>query len=155
LSDQYIDEGGYRSLPASSRVGIVGEPAHRFPGLNPGSVPRFFRNRAGRWSLCGPPALAIPVRDARRRLVAWQLRPDRPRQGAKYVWLSSRGKGGASPGVRGHVPVWVEVPAPTVRIVEGPLKADICTLLSGLPTIGCPGVGLWRSCLPLLRALSC
>ena len=41
----------------------------------------------------------------------------------------------------------------TVRITEGELKSDIAFLLGGVRTVSVPGVGAWRSALPVLRAL--
>jgi hypothetical protein len=40
-----------------------------------------------------------------------------------------------------------------VRITEGPLKADIASMLSGITTIGLPGVGAWKLALPVLARI--
>jgi hypothetical protein len=38
-----------------------------------------------------------------------------------------------------------------VQITEGVLKSDIVTALSGVMTIGLPGIGNWRQAVPVLR----
>jgi hypothetical protein len=40
-----------------------------------------------------------------------------------------------------------------MRISEGQLKSDVATVLSGVLTIGLPGVSAWRQALPVLHAL--
>jgi hypothetical protein len=47
----------------------------------------------------------------------------------------------------------VNGPCQTVRITEGALKADVAHALTGLPTLGLPGVGTWRPVLSILREL--
>jgi hypothetical protein len=36
-------------------------------------------------------------------------------------------------------------------LTEGPLKADVCTALTGMLTIGTPGAAIWRPALDALR----
>lgn len=120
-------------------------------------VPGFYIKEDGKgrkyWSLTGRGGLLIPVRDAQARIVALLLRPTpgpgaRPR--AKYLYLSSRKKGGASPGSPIHVPLFAGEKS-TIRITEGTLKAEVATALSGILTVGLPGVGAWRRVPALLR----
>src|SRR5262249_51252576 len=60
----------------------------------------FVQSKDGRsyWTISGTGGLAIPVRDERKRLVAVSVGADAPKGGAKYLWLSSKKRGGAGPG---------------------------------------------------------
>jgi P4 family phage/plasmid primase-like protien len=120
-------------------------------------VPGFFvrekEDGSSYWTVTGGGGLLIPVRDTQTRVVALLLRPDnRPGSGAKYLWLSSKRRGGAGPGTPVHVPLF-RGETTTVRITEGALKADIATWLSNLLTIGLPGVNAWKQAAPVLRHL--
>jgi hypothetical protein len=93
--------------------------------------------------------LLVPVRDHHGHVVALKIR----RTGdPKYVYLTGP-ESGPSPGSPVHVPVGLELPAPVLRVTEGELKADVCTTLDTIPTIGVPGVTQWRPAIQLLRAL--
>jgi hypothetical protein len=52
-----------------------------------------------------------------------------------------------------HVPLGVVGPTETVRVTEGELKAEVCIVLDGTPTIGVPGVTQWRSAIPVVKSL--
>jgi DNA primase len=93
------------------------------------------------------------VRDIYGHIIAIQIRRDVPRNGAKYLWLSSAKYGGLGPGTPAHVPLHEGSYETDVRVTEGPLKGDIAAALSGLWTIAVPGVALWRQVLPVLQAL--
>lgn len=153
LKGQTVRDNGYATLPSIGRPDLIGDVALRYPEINPHTVPGLYRNNLGRWTLAGVSGLVIPVRDVQGRIVGCQIRADKPGEGGKYRWLSSRRNGGSSPGVRAHCPLLARPPAKTVRLTEGPLKADVANLLSGVPTIAFPGVMSWRTCLPLLTQL--
>jgi hypothetical protein len=51
------------------------------------------------------------------------------------------------------VPLHADLRKDTVRVTEGPLKADVATAISGVLTIAVPGVTLWRQALPVLQVL--
>jgi Domain of unknown function (DUF3854) len=121
------------------------------------NVPGFFvqeRNNGRFWSLAGASGLLVPVRDAEKRIVALSIRPDNAPGGAKYIWLTgaSKDRGGPGPGSPVHVPLF-DGDKSIIRISEGALKADVATKLSGVLTIGLPGVGAWRKAAPLLKTL--
>jgi hypothetical protein len=154
LADAEIDRRGYRTLPGQGRARTLREMRERFGDVVlrvPGVVTR---ERDGRryLTLAGPAGLLIPARDVASRVVALLVR----REGdgpAKYVWVSSTRDGGPGPGAPVHVPRGVAGPAEVVRVTEGALKADVAHALSGLPTVGLPGVTTWRPALPILREL--
>jgi hypothetical protein len=106
-------------------------------------------------TLAGAVGLLVPVRDAQGRIAALIVRRDGDSAGPRYSYLSSKKFGGPGPGAPVHVPLGVTAPCHTVRITEGTLKADVAHALTGLPTIGLPGVSTWRPALPILRELGC
>ena len=60
---------------------------------------------------------------------------DGARGGPKYSYLSSTKYGGPGPGTPPHFPLGITAPVEILRLTEGPLKADIAYVRSGLPTI--------------------
>jgi Domain of unknown function (DUF3854) len=149
-----IDRRGYRSMPARRREEIAHELAGRFGVDVLLHVPGFFRNNREQLSIACLPGLLIPVRDARGRIAALMVRPNEKLDtGGKYLFISSKNRGGPGPEATAHVPLGIEGPVETVRLTEGQLKADLATALSGMPTAGAPGVGNWRCTLPVLKEL--
>lgn len=155
LTDEQIDAGGYRTWPQERHAQTLAAMAVFYalgnktfltvPGLGPGCT-----------QIHAAPGLFIPVRDLAGRIIALVVRLDDPGDSGKYRWLSSRSErnpAGPSPGSPAHVPQGTGGPADTARTTEGQLKADITYRLSGIPTIGFPGVGTWRRVLPMLQAL--
>ena len=119
-------------------------------------VPGFVvKEKDGRryWTVAGWGGLLIPVRDVKGRIVAILMRKDEGQTGSKYTYLSSKKHGGPGPGAPVHVPLNRPANSATVRVTEGALKADVATALSGMLTIGSPGVSAWRRAAPLLREL--
>src|SRR5262249_30633817 len=92
--------------------------------------------------------------DVAGRIVALKVRRDGGDGSGKYMWISSAWHGGPGSGAPAHVPLGIQAPAETVRVTEGPLKADIATDLSGLPTVGMASAASWRPTLPILKQLS-
>ncbi len=129
------------------------------------AVPGFGKDDLGRLAVLGPAGLIIPVTDKDGLISGCQLRPDKPRiekdaNGddkvvGKYIWLSSSGADGPSAVRIAHVPPISAASSKfdVVRLTEGPLKAHIATVKSGVHTIGIPGVGSWRLALAALRDL--
>ncbi|HEX4609140.1 MAG TPA: DUF3987 domain-containing protein [Urbifossiella sp.] len=108
-----------------------------------------FELRGQRPVLAIPPGLVVPVRDPAGGVVALKVRRD-DAGGPKYLCVSTRT---APASARAHVPLGAAAPAETVRLTEGELKADVATALSGLPTVGVPGVTQWALAVPVLEAL--
>jgi hypothetical protein len=148
LTDPEVDRRGYRSLRNACRGRAAGA-VHRQLGDAVLGVPGFVRGRFGVTLDGASTGLLVPVRDVHGRIQALKVR----RAGEpKYVYVTG-GDGGTSPGAPVHVPLGVLAPAPIVRIVEGELKGDVVFALDGTPTVGVPGVALWRPALSVLRAL--
>lgn len=161
LSPEAIEQQGYRSWPQSlsQRLEIVRQLIEQFGLETVLSVPGFSW-RAGTirmgevlLGLEGAPGYIIPVLDAQARVVALQIRLDSPSPGrGKYIWLSSKSSGGPSCGAPVHVPLGPSEPD-TIRITEGPLKANIATDRSGILTIGAPSATIWNVALKVVDEL--
>lgn len=159
LSDEEITNGMYRSLGLRGRSFVAGRLAEQFDQEVLAAVPGF-RIKKGEgdryyWTLAGSPGLLVPVLDRERRVVALKIRLDDVGDGdSRYRYLSSSHRGGVGPGRRVHVPLHDdEMPTEVVRVTEGELKADVTTALTGILTLGVPGVGAWRLALPVLHQL--
>ena len=156
LADHDILRRQYRSLPRFDRAKLAGRLVDRFgaelcrhiPGLH-----RVEHAERGWWSLAGAPGLLIPVRDLDRHIIALLVRRDDADADPRYVMMSSRKYGGPSPGSHVHLPLFEGDSRTHVRLTEGILKADIATALTGMLTLGLPGVGAWRRSLSLLSSL--
>jgi hypothetical protein len=158
LIGQVIQNAGYATLPATEgeRARVVREIVQSIGGLYLLNVPGFYkRNGSKETRLAGTPGILIPVRDEFGRIQACLIRVDETRDGGgKYRWLSAPADAiGCGPGLCAHVPLHEASSAKIVRITEGLLKADIATALSGVPTIGLPGVGAWKLAVPVLERL--
>jgi hypothetical protein len=150
LDNGQIDRLGYRSLSffATRQKGLV--PLRTEFGDDLLRVPGFVRKRGVISVVDLPGGIVIPVRGVAGRIVALKIRCDDDKQGSKYLWFS--GGGGPSCGSPAHVPLGVTASG-LVRVTEGPIKADIAFLKSGLPTIAVAGVSCWAPAIPLLKDL--
>lgn len=148
LTAEQVERGGYATMPPpSERPAVLRRLRAALDGDIPVDVPGIHSGK-----LLGAVGLAIPVRDHEGRVVAIKVRADSAEHG-KYLWLSSVRQKGPGPGAPCHVPAWRRS-TDTVRVTEGPLKADVATRLGQVLTIGVPGVTAVRSAVPALRALS-
>lgn len=149
FTDDEIDRRHYRSDNPMVAERLAGQ----FDRLTLLSVPGFtlqngwlrFKSAGGIW---------IPCRDASGRIVALKVRRDHvPPDGAKYLYCTSAPDGGPGPGSPAHVALGIRGPIDRLRCTEGELKSDIATFLNCVPTISIPGVGQWRSALPVIAQL--
>lgn len=140
---------GYRSLRSVSAAPAVkdlykefGDEIYQVPGfVEEGGRPRLKDDLAG---------LLVPVLSRDNRVVALKVRraDDRP----KYCYLTSFPHG-RSPGSPAHHPAPILGQTyDRVRVTEGELKADAATALSGLYTLGLPGVSSWYKAVAPLSA---
>ncbi len=144
---------GYRTLGKGRRTAVQKLIKAGLESLLP-SVPGFFikvDERGNRcWTVASMGGMIVPVRDAERRIIALGVRLDAPGDGGKYRYVTSRKYGGPSPGSPVHVPLF-DGDTSTVRITEGALKADAATALSGMLTLGLPGVNAWAKAATILN----
>lgn len=161
LSDAEIAARQYHSLgkervSAAAALSIEhgADPLIRVPGFK-------VRDKADgsgkRWTIGGSAGLLIPVRDQVGRVVALKIRKDEAVDGQRYQILSSReGDKGVSPGAPPHFPLWIsDASRPTEegRITEGEIKADVATVLSGIYTVGIPGIGQVNTALEVVEQM--
>ena len=155
LSDTDILRRGYRSLPGPGRARIASMLVEQFGPALCATVPGIVQrpgNRSAYSTLSGSPGLLIPVRTQDSAIVGLVVRVDDPGDGGKYRWLSSRYHDGPGPLVACHAPMFAG-DTRTVRLTEGALKADVATALSGVLTLGLPGVAPWRLAIPVLSRI--
>jgi hypothetical protein len=182
LPDDEIERRLYRSLPVHGRAAKARQLTERFGAETLLSVPGFIvKDKDGRkyLTIASAAGLLVPVRDLAGRIVALKVRRDDAGLGPRYSYLSSTKFAGPSAENAVHVPLGIQTPAATVRLTEGELKSDVATVLSGptktkrrargprqakrrkpakavpmgKPTLGLPGVAVWKAALPLLREL--
>jgi DNA primase len=165
LCDEWINAKGYASTPHDRRerdaaADLLAPCLDAFGG----DVPGFFHDGA-RWRMVySAPGFFIPSRDECGRVQALCYRADNPRDGCKYMWLSSNPETedddrrqkyprGASSGAPAH---FVNRPAmresDEVLITEGVLKADVIAALTGLPVVGAAGTHSTRGLASRLKS---
>lgn len=166
LSDAEIDKRGFFS--ASKNRGFSEIIKRLFREFHNESteiarlVPGVFRGGESgisidRW------CMFINVRDADGNVIALQKLSDGP--GSKeYSWFSSRpipdGKeSDLYPTVKSRphiaIPASEDRSGNSLRFTEGPLKADVATVLSGVRTVGVAGVGLWDRAIDTIESYGC
>jgi len=150
MTPQEIEAGMYRSLPTYGRSEIIDRLVARTETDVLLGVPGFgYKN--GRLIMTGPPGLIIPVISPEGLIVSLLIRPDRQKEGRKYVLLSSRWlEYGSSPGARLHLARPAKIMSDNITwITEGPLKANISAWRLQAKVLAVPGVSNWRSVLSL------
>jgi hypothetical protein len=159
LGDAEIDRRDYRSLSVGGRSRLARELRELFGDQLlsvPGFVVRSRQDGSHYFTIAGAAGLLVPVRDLAGRVVALKVRADDPRPGQpRYSYLSSAKWGGPGAGSPAHVPLGVQPPADVAQLTEGELKADVATVLGGLPTVSAPGATNWRPAIDTVRALGC
>ena len=130
---------GVKTLDQAARQ-VAKRLAEMFPFLWQ-SVPGLYV-KDGRPALGGWTGLLIPCKDLQGRIIALRIRADSS-DAPRYSWLSSERHGGPGPGA--PLSWWPGAGGQTeaVRVTEGELKAALAALRTGIPTIACPGVGLF------------
>jgi putative DNA primase/helicase len=158
LSDETIICNCYRTLPVRGRARIARSLKEKFGALIlkvPGFVLKNRNDEQQYLTIAGSAGVLIPVRDPQRNIIALKVRADDTANCPRYSYLSSTRHGGLGPGSPVHVPIGISIPAHTLRLTEGELKADVATALSSIPTISVAGATTWRGCLPILEHLGC
>jgi hypothetical protein len=156
LSAEEIARKCYVSVPASRA-----EHQRAADALAPyleafgGGVPGFFKGERGRWQMVyRPSGFLIPVRDECGRIQALAQRVDDPRDGGKYIWLSSSDRdGGVSSGAPAHFAGrHLMHDANELTITEGSLKAEIISYFTSAPVIGVAGTHAIRGLAERLKS---
>jgi AAA domain/Domain of unknown function (DUF3854) len=141
----------YKSLSLQGAIYAIKELRLRFNADEILSVPGFIKDFTGNIRPVRDTGLMIPVRNEKGQIIAIQLRTED--EDGKYKWFSASENSVGSPV---HVPLACQGRSmDTIRITEGPLKADLTCELSTMPipTIGIASVSTWKSVLPVLYTL--
>lgn len=156
FSGAEIERLQYRSTPAfrySRLAQQLIETGHTVEGV-PGF---YFQKETGMWSINfhqRTSGILIPVRSLDGKIVALQIRLDRPFDEGrkKYLWLSStqldKGCSSGSPVHLAGVPE-----ADTFYVTEGILKSDLAHFLTGKSFIGVPSANQHKNLTPILQQL--
>lgn len=150
IPPEEVERRQYRSLSNQNRKRIANILVSKFGEEKCSLIPGMYKDQNTDWRLAGCEGMLIPVRSIQGSIVAFKIRSDR--QG-KYFWLSSKTKGGRSPGCPLHFPLSDWKNTTVIRLTEGELKADVATVYTGIPTISIPGVGSWRKVIPPLQRM--
>lgn len=147
-----IERFGFRSYPDKTTLRSVLGAMQAELGHYPFQVPGFFEGRRGQLDVMGSlGGWILPYRNEEGLVVALRLRKDRGSSGDRYLWFSSKAKGGAGATNR---PFLVEVATKdTVILTEGEVKAIILSQHLGFSAISFPGATEWRLTLPMLESL--
>lgn len=152
LTDKQIDEQRYRSIPVFGFKSLVKKLLAE--GCIVKGVPGFYLDKDGEWTInlsSKRSGFLIPV-CVHDKIQGFQIRLDRPRDGQKYIWLSSVNY---NQGVSSGSPVHVigDLTQKNIYITEGALKGTIAHYLSGETYVCVAGVNQYRNLEPLLSEL--
>lgn len=152
LTDEQIDTQRYRSVPVFGYKSLVKKLLAE--GCVVKGVPGFYMDKDGEWTInlsAKKTGFLIPV-CVHDNIQGFQIRLDRPKEGQKYIWLSSVNY---SQGVSSGSPVHVigDLDKKNIYITEGALKGTIAHYLSGETYVCLAGVNQYRNLEPLLSEL--
>lgn len=155
MTNAEIKAREYGTMPCNGRVELCRRLLKE--GFELSGVPGFYPC-GSEWTLAGAPGLLIPVRDHEEHISGLQIRVDAPRDGARYLWLSSAGRPeGTGSGAPAHVAyptgIWRDSGG-GIWLTEAPLKADIAAQLLNAVVIGAVGVALWKAGLDMALKLT-
>ena len=150
IPESHILKNKYRSLTNADRKDTAERLLNQFGSEICSKTPGLYQLESGEWRIAGCEGLLIPVRDKEGLIIGLKIRSSRL---GKYIWLSSKSKGGVSPGCPIHFPIFNYSKIDEIRITEGELKADIATIYTDIPTISIPGVSSWRKVIPVLQKI--
>lgn len=154
LSAANIRQFLYKSIPLDDvfRAKVLEKLASQYDLLG---IPGFYRDSAGNWQMflrrCG--GIFIPVCDKDGYIQGLQMRLDVPNSEKKFRWFSSNHY---PDGTRAQAWIHIvgDVDAGYACLTEGPMKADITSVLSdGLLLIAVPGVNAIQLLPDILRGL--
>ena len=136
LTDEQIEQRGYRSVGKWQKLLIPVDD--RLAGVK----------RGGNSLLTPGTGIICPVANEKGQFVAWQLRLDRPLDGAKYIWAAGEKKRSPRPTSHlrsGELPLSIDIPDnqednDTVGLAEGvAFKPHLASIRLSIPVIGASG----------------
>lgn len=131
---------GYKSAPLSGYRAIVEKL--QTEGCYLKGVPGFHVDKNARWIMKYlPRGIMIPLRDENDRLQGTQIRKDDTSRG-KFSTMSSKNKeqGAPAKGWAHFAGKWEDGKNTSLILTEGPLKADMASLILKEPCVAIPGV---------------
>ena len=140
LTEADIKRFRFRSAPTDPRAMCehLLEEGYTLKG-----VPGFYIDKSGKWNFSViKEGYLCPVFDGDRNLLTgFQVRLDKPRDGAKYLWVSSSGKESGT----GSGAMCTLLPGSNrkcIILTEGILKATViyCLLKGAITVVGVPGI---------------
>ena len=148
-----MEEMGFKSTDSEAAASICRrliKSGHSLEG-----VPGFYLNRDKEWRIAFfdyNEGFLCPVWTRERKLIGFQIRPDRPFKDRKYTWLTSNGKerGCSSKSPAGY---FGKPDVGIVYVTEGILKAAAAHLATGKPFIGNPGVAHYKEVAEILKEM--
>lgn len=146
LSDTFIDQAGYRSIPLYGSKKLVSEMVK--DGFIPKNIPGFYQGENGWRFMHLSSGILIPVRGIGGLIHGFQVRFDRE-SSKRYLTLSTGEKPGGA-----HASGYIHIAGPiqkTMFVTEGALKADVAYALSGQSFIGLLGTTHWGTLNPPCR----
>ena len=149
IPKEEVAKRSYRTLDKHSKSLILQHIQEKYSLEQMTKVPGFYINENELDMACFY-GLIIPVRSLEGKIIALKVRTEG--QG-KYLWLSSKSKGGEGSGSHIHFPLNDYKNIQELRVTEGELKADIATIYSKEPTISIPGVNSWKKVIPVIETL--
>ena len=156
FSDAEIERLQYRSTPAF-RYSKLAQQLIEMDYTVEGVPGFYFQKETGMWSMNfhqRTSGILIPVRSLDGKIVALQIRLDRPFDEGrkKYLWFSStqldKGCSSGSP-----VHLVGDPEADTFYVTEGILKSDLAHFLTGKNFIGVPSANQHKNLTPILQQL--
>ena len=142
LSTEEIENREYKTTPVIGMKRIAVNLLEK--GCKLKGVPGFFIDSDGEWTLDirGSGGIMIPVRDDTGKIQGIQIRNDKGYK--KYTWLTSSERDSGTPAsTYMHYSNFNQGVTNEVFITEGPLKADIASILSNRVFIALPGVSCY------------
>ncbi|MDD2980768.1 MAG: CHC2 zinc finger domain-containing protein [Hespellia sp.] len=148
-----IEEQKYRSTPVFGIPQLISrlkEGGYAIKG-----VPGFYQKKDGTWSIrfsSKASGILIPYFSVEGNLCGMQIRLDRPKDGQKYIWLSSVNQ---QMGVSSGSPVHFigDPDAKVLHVTEGGLKGTIAHYLTGETYLCNAGVTQYKNLIPELKKL--
>lgn len=136
LREDEITQLGYKTTPVVGMTKIAKELVQESCELS--GVPGFYQTEADTWKFTiNQRGILIPVRDGKGRIQGMQIRRDDVKK-RKFRWVSSTElKNGCKAEGWTHL---AGLPAETMILTEGPMKADVIHALTGLTVLAVPGV---------------
>ncbi len=153
FTKEQIEENGYKSTPVFGFKSLTKKLIEA--GCTVKGVPGFYQEKSGEWTVHfskKSSGFLVPIRDIDGLIAGAQIRLDTPRDGGKYIWLSSVNYHmGTSSGSPVHLAGDME--SKTVFVTEGPLKGDLAHALSGRTFLCVPGVNQYANLMPALKQM--